>query len=179
MSIPYHPPLVFGNDTYALDHLDPHEMIVGSTKAAKDLCIRIRYTNHCFSRGHKPETDPPDAMILPDRSRGIRVFDPTRYALSKSLPEFMLRLTLPKARVYQPTARRNWLHSIPIESDLGPYHVFFEIRRAPKDESQDLNLTVESAYPQAGRAPPQVLGPMRFELLAGKVYRGEPTTTRR
>jgi hypothetical protein len=175
--MPYHSPLIVGSVTYAFDHLEPHELTVPSNKAAKDLIVRIRYNDHCFSEGYDPEKHPDGCFFLPGSS--TRVFDETRYSLSLGLPGLMSSLAHPQATVEQPSSRRNWLRSVTIQSGLGPYHIFFELRRAPRGDRQDLNLIVESAYPQGAYAAPQTVGEMRFNILVGKVYLGEPTTTRR
>jgi len=72
--------------------------------------------------------------------------------------------------------------SIRVDNPTGPYHVFFEIRRAgvAMRSRQDLNLIVESAYPQDRlRHAPVLKGHMNFHLLCGKIYREERVSTRR
>ncbi len=82
----------------------------------------------------------------------------------------------------QTAQERNWLHTVKVDDPAGPYHVFFELRRAAVESRhlQDLNLVVESAYPQGDvRRAPAVRGSMGFILLCGKVYKGESAATRR
>jgi len=73
------------------------------------------------------------------------------------------------------------VHSVSVATAAGPYHIFFVLRRASQSDRklQDLNMTIESAYPQRGQPAPQVRGRIGFTLLAGKVFLGEPVATRR
>lgn len=60
--------------------------------------------------------------------------------------------------------------------------IFFELRRTvPKRRQlQDLDMVVESAYPaDPNRPEPNILGPVRFALLAGSLFLGKTITTRR
>ena len=182
MPPPYHRSLTIAGQIYDFPHLEPFQLVVASQKVGRLLRIHVRFTTHCFSEGFDPTIHAQSAFTFPDAAGRPRVFSPVRYALSRQLPDALRRLDHPKAQVRQTTQRRNWLHSIMVSSPAGPYHIFFELRRAPADERplQDLNLTVESAYPQdAAKPPPSVLGATSFLLLAGKIYKGEPTATRR
>lgn len=182
MTLPYHQPLTVSGQTYDFLHLEPFQMVVASQKAGRPLRIHVRFTTHCFSEGFNPATHPQSVLTFPDAAGRPRVFSGVRYDLSRHLPGTLQQLNHAKAQVWQTTQRRNWVHSIMVASPAGPYHIFFELRRAPADERnlQDLNLTVESAYPQdPTKPPPAVLGPMGFLLLAGKTYKGEPIATKR
>lgn len=182
MPPPYHRPLTIAGQIYDFPHLEPFQLTVVSQKVGRPLRIHVRFTTHCFSENFDPAAHPQSVFTFPDAGRRPRVFSLVRYDLSKQLPGALQQLNHPKAQVRQTTQRRNWLHSIMVSSPAGPYHVFFELRRAPADERelQDLNLTVESAYPQDPTKPaPGVLGQIGFLLLAGKIYKGEPTATRR
>ena len=101
--------------------------------------------------------------------------------MSLRLPAFVAALSDPKMKVRQTTARRNYLHSVELETTEGPYHIFFEISRSRQANRRDydLDLVVESAYLQGGAKAPATLQPIEFVLLAGKVYLGEPVTTKR
>jgi len=62
------------------------------------------------------------------------------------------------------------------------YRIFFDLRRSVSERRrfQDLDMVVESAYPaDPARVAPNVLGRMNFALLAGNVFTGRSTSTRR
>lgn len=181
MTSSYHPPLTVAGQTYDFPHLEPFQMAVVSERAGRQVRIHVRFTNHCFSESIDAAAHPTNTFTFPDAGGRPRVFSADRYTLSRQLPAALQMLNHPKARVRQTTQRRNFLHSVAVESPVGPYHIFFELRRAQADERhlQDLNLIVESAYSQGERAPPATLGPISFVLLVGKVYKGEPIATKR
>lgn len=181
VSAPYHPPLTIAGQTYAFPHLEPFQMAVASQKVGRPLSIHVRFTNHCFSVALETAAQPQGAHSFPDGGGRPRVFCPVRYGLSRQLPVVVQQLNHPAAKVRQTVQRRNWLHSVQVVGPAGPYLIFFEIRRASQDKRhlQDLDLIVESAYPQGASQPPALLGSMNFVLLAGKTYMGEPVATRR
>lgn len=178
MASPYHLPLVLGAQTVDFAHLEPFSFEFESTLAKTDLVVHVTFTNHCFSKEYTPEEHPNDEPILYDGGRRPRTFCTVRYGLSHGLPAVIRELQHPRCKVWQTAARRNWAYSITVDDPQGPYHVFFEIRRAGKGLPQDLNLVVESAYHQTSGAP-NLLGSMNFLLLCGKVYLNQPVATRR
>ena len=153
---------------------------VDSAKAGRPLQIHVRFTNHCFSESFDPTLHGPDVTTIPNQ-RPLRVFSPTRYGLSQMLPATIQGMTGLQTQVQQTVAERNWVHSVSVATAAGPYHIFFVLRRANQSDRklQDLNMTIESAYPQRGQPAPQVRGRIGFTLLAGKVFLGEPVATRR
>lgn len=183
MNAPYFEPLTIADQTYDLGHLEPFSINVDSKKAGKVLNVRVRFTCHCYTVGFKEELHQPGHPVLKDMGGRERLFCPIRYRLSFDLPAIVQGLQDGRANVKQTTRLRNWAHSLVIEDPQGPYHVFFEVRRAAKHGNrikQDLDLTVESAYhedPTMG--PPALRGNMRFNILCGKVYRGEPVATQK
>lgn len=181
-STPFFPPLIIASKSYEFKHLEPFTMSFHSNKAAKNLRVNVRFSNHCFT--HSPvleETYSPD-FLLPDHAGRERVFCPIRYNLSHSLEELVKGLNDPKCKVYQTAARRNFNYSIQIEDPAGPYHLFFEVSKATgeKKKMQDLSLFVESAYPElpVGDAP-KLLGRIGFQLLCTNIYLNKPTSTKR
>jgi len=178
----YFESVVVEGKTFALDHLEPFTFNVDSERAKKTLRIHVTFSSHCFTRSHEPENDAPGVPIFPDHMGRPRVFCRTRYRLSLALPELIKGLGGPRVKVMETAAQRNWAYSIRVEDPAGPYHVFFEVRRAGKEhrDREDLRLVVESAYHQdSGQPPPKLRGVMAFVLLCGKVYLGEPASTRR
>ena len=165
----YHSPIIHGGQSYDCSHLDPFVFSLYSQKVKKDLRIQVRFSDHCFT----------EAIYKGSRER---IFNLIRWNLSFQLNAYIHRLTHPKLSVYQTAERRNWVHSITIESPQGPYHIFFELTRTPahKRGFQDLELFVESAYPENPESgSPNVIGSMAFVILCGKTYLGEKIATRR
>ncbi len=157
-------------------------MKVESLKAGKELSILVRFMSHCFSKKYEPSAHAEGDSVLHDAAGRRRSFCPTRYGLSMRLPVLIRSLNHPKASVFQTARERNWLHSVTVADDQSDYHIFFELRRAASAASDgvDLNLIVESAYPQdPSRNKPAIRGAMGFILLCGKTYVGEPVATRR
>ncbi len=140
--------------------------------------VHVTFSNHCFSTRYDQALHPAGERILLDHAQRQRSFCMTRYRLSLSLPPVIKGLNHPQAKVSETAAMRNWAYSIMIEDPSGPYHVFFELRRAAEGKPQDLNLVVESAYHQTEK-PPRLFGKMGFMLLCGKVYLRQPTSTKR
>ena len=173
----YFPALTIDAQTYTFDHLDPFSFSFHSQLAKRDLTIHVTYSNHCFSRGYVPEYHLLGEAVIGHGARA-RFFCATRYRLSLELPAVVASLNQPHVKVWQTAAQRNWFYSIRIENPEGPYHVFFEVRRAASDRPQDLNLVVESAYHQT-EAAPKVFGRMGFMLLCSKIYLRQPITTKR
>lgn len=179
----YHRPLQIRAQVYDLAHLDPFQFEVSSTKVPRPLRVNVRFTNHCFSEAFDPIKHADDEPVIPDGAKR-RAFCPDRYALSPRLPGLIRGLSNPAARVYETAARRNWMHAAIVEVPVvgTRYQIFFELRRtAPvRRHLQDLDMVVESAYPaDPNRPEPNILGPVRFALLAGSLFVGKPVTTRR
>lgn len=182
MHKPYFAPLVIEGQTYCLAHLNPFQLVLPSERVRKDLRIHVRFTNHAFTAAYDAAAHNPAHPVIDDHGGRPRLFCDVRYALSHTLPSVISGFTHPATKVHQTAAQRNWAHVTQIETPKGPYYVFFELRRAQREDRhlQDLNLVVESAYPQDPSMPaPQLSGRMAFGLLCSKVYAGEPVSTRR
>ena len=182
MSAPYFLPICIGDETFDFSHLEPFTLDVDSEKAGRTLVVHVRFTAHCFTKGYSAETHPDGEPILRDHGGRERTFCRTRYALSSKLRGLIESLAYPRVKVWQTAERRNWAHSVTVDTPKGPYHVFFELRKAPGgcQYKQDLNLVVESAYPEdPALGKPNLLGNMAFVLLCGKVFLRESVATRR
>jgi len=178
----YFPPLIIKGESVDLLHLEPFTFELESQLVKKKLRVHVTFSNHCFSRGYDSSIHPAGEPIIDVGSERQRTYCPTRYRLSHSIPALIRGLAeSPKIKVWETAAERNWCYSILMEDPSGPYHVFFEIRRAGKDRQQwqDLQLVVESAYHQDTGNWPKLKGSMTFVLLCGKTYLGQPTTTKR
>ncbi|MEQ3291563.1 hypothetical protein [Klebsiella oxytoca] len=178
----YFPDLTVSGVHYELTHLNPFVMAVKSDMAKKELKVHVRFTNHCFTKGYDRYGHPEGDPIIPDHSGNDRTFCPIRYRLSLKLPAIINSLINPQERVFQTAAKRNWAYSVTVEDPAGPYHLFFEIRKAAQHERhlQDLNIVVESAYHEdKAYGPPNLLGKVGFVVLCGKVFCRKPLATKR
>ena len=139
--------------------------------AQKTLRVRVTFTSHCFSEAYDAATHPPGDTIIDQDTKRWRTYCPVRDQLSKGLSNVIS--TLIDEEVWQSATERNWVYSTTVQVAAGPYHVFFEVKKAPPEQRtwQDVNLIVESAYPQSG-APPAVRGKKPFALVCGEEYTG-------
>ncbi|WP_248744162.1 MULTISPECIES: hypothetical protein [unclassified Pseudomonas] len=174
----YFPALTIGGQTYDFSHLEPFTFAIPSELAKRELRVHVTFSSHCFTQGYDAATHPVGEPIILDGAKRQRTFCAIRYRLSLVLPTVIKGLNNPQAKVRETAAMRNWAYSMTIQDPSGPYHVFFEVRRAAEDKPQDLNLVVESAYHQTDK-PPKLFGKMGFMLLCGKVYMRQPTSTKR
>jgi hypothetical protein len=174
--------LILDGEVISLDHLNAFTFSVSSTAVGKSLRVGVRFSNHCFTRAYDAEVDGGEAISLRDAGGRQRTFCAIRYRLSLGLPTLISSFADSRVRVFQTAERRNWVYSMSIDSPQGPYHLFFELRRTPVINRQrwDLNMVVESAYPENPLlGPPAILGRVSFVLLCAKVYSGKPVSTRR
>lgn len=179
---PYFPSLTAGGIDYSFQHLEPFTFSFESLSARRELRVRVRYSNHCFTHAYDAQSAPYAFPILLDQGKRERVFCPVRYSLSMGLNSVINDMNHAKVKVYETQTRRNWTHSIAVDAPAGPYHLFFNIEKAAKDEKryQDINMFIESAYPEqpVGDAP-AVIGRIGFQLLCTNVYLNKPTSTKR
>lgn len=173
----YFPPLTIGALSYTFDHLNPFTFIFHSQMAKRELSVHVTFSNHCFSKAYLPASHPEGEPII-DFGAKARSFCSTRYRFSLQLPAIVTSLNQPHIKVWQTATQRNWAYSIRVEDPAGPYHLFFEIRRAAQLTPQNLNLVVESAYHQT-ESPPKLFGRIGFQLLCSKVYLRRAIATRR
>ena len=183
LTVHYHPTLQLHGRDYDLSHLDPFRFEVNSAKVARPLRINVRFTNHCYSELFDPARHSPDEPVIVDGKRRRR-FNQDRYALSHRLPGLIRGLTDRGVHVHETASPRNWVYSVSAEFPIAGsrYHVFFDLRRttAERRRLQDLDMVVESAYPENPDKPaPNILGRVSFLLLAGGLYMGNLVTTRR
>lgn len=179
---PFFPQLSINSQTYEFDHLEPFTMAFNSQSASKILKVNVRFSNHCFTHAPQDKTQYAPEIILPDHGGRNRIFCQIRYRLSYMLGDVVRSLNNPKCKVYQTAVRRNFCYSIEIDNPKGPYHLFFEISKATGGASkmQDLNLFVESAYPEEPLGtPPDVVGRIGFQLLCSKVFLRQKVSTKR
>jgi hypothetical protein len=175
----YFSPVWVGGRRVALSHLDPFTMNLQSEKLGKLLRVAVTFSTHCFSetRGKIPHPDG-DTVIDHDTAKP-RTFCPIRYELSKQLPDIVRGLET--KTITLTSFQRNWVHTLLIERPEGPYHVFLEIQRAPRERRtwQDLEVVIESAYHQTDK-PPAVSGsPRAFMVVCADIYAPPPQRPQR
>ena len=86
MPVPYHAHLSNHGRRFAFAHLEPFQMDIDSLKAGRILRVHVRFTMHCFTRGHEVATHPADEPVLHDAGGRPRMFCIVRFDLSARLP---------------------------------------------------------------------------------------------
>lgn len=169
---------------YDLSHMrgPTFELAIAATARFPALILRIEveFTSHCVSFGPKDgETLDFDALgqdrrIL-DHRQVARAFCFDRYRWSLSLPTLVRTLD---GHFCNFTGQGNWLviRAIDDQGREVDYEIYFRLRRHDKHA---LRMVVESAYVRAPGTPgPGVphdrKGRIRFQVMAAKVFRGEP-----
>jgi hypothetical protein len=176
--VDYHHPITIEDNVYSFGYLNPFEHIFYSEKAKKQIRVIIKFSNHCFTKACENSNE--NTQIIKDSGNRDRVFCPIRYQASTQLPTIIQQLLEANAKVWQTQQERNWVHTVTIQTPQGPYHVFFEVKRATKHDRADLRISVESAYPEdPQRGPPGVRGNMRIETLCTNTFLGRPISTKR
>lgn len=157
--------------TLDLAHLEPRTLILSSQKLSRELQIKIRFSNHCFTCKFKDGLHAASQLIMDHKQR--RAYDAERHHLSFRLPGIVDNL--PSAAVHLTPTDRNYVYIANIAMEDGrQYPMYFNLRRASQKHSADLLMFVESAYPVADRR--QVLAgttKISFPILCAKIYRGE------
>ena len=178
--MPYHQPVIVGNVTHNLDHLDPVTFNTPSEKLRREIVTWCRFTTHVFTRQPAAADRGP---FLVDEGRRQRVFCPDRYSLSMSLPRIMRMMQDPGCYVTETAAERNWLHraEVEIETAAGPvaYQVFFAVKKARRADRHDVEMTVESAYAFDPARPPPVRGRMVIAGLLTATVEGRTPHTQK
>lgn len=169
---------------YDLTHMrgPVFELAIAATTRylALTLRIEVEFTSHCVSFGPKPgETLDFDVLghdrLILDHRAVARAFCFNRYRWSLSLPALVQTLNDHYCNF---TGHGNWLviRSIDDQGQAVDYEIYFRLRR---HEGNTLRMVVESAYVRlAGTPGPGVpherKGRVRFQVMAAKVFRGEP-----
>lgn len=136
-------------------------------KQLKTVAVGVRYSCHCYTRSPKANELYDQELVILDHTK-VRLFDLTRYELSKSLPELLV--TLPDSKVFH-TGHHN-LVRIQVGDVIGhpaPYFVFLSLKR--KGKSVDLH--VESAYPgDLIEDKEKYTKPIRFRVALRNAFEG-------
>lgn len=156
-----------------LSHLDPLTLTFESRKVGKVLRVAVTFSSHCFSASYGEFPHPPGDTVIRDGKK-MRTFCPTRYRLSKVLPDVIR--SLPTKKVILAAHETTWVHTLTIQDPSGPYHLFLTIKRSASEKRtwQDVDVIVESAYHQT-RGAPNTSGSWRpFVVVCGEAYLSHP-----
>jgi hypothetical protein len=126
--------------------------------------VLVSYGLHCFARELQPG-DHPDFHI-PDNGK-FRCMCPSRTALSKNLPGIIRAAAKGLAFFSQD---KNMLLVEELDGRLGPYAVFFNVRKSRK-RGLDVVMFVASAYEKPGL--PERLSAVPFIALIAKAAKGQ------
>jgi hypothetical protein len=177
---PYFPNLIVEGNTYEFTHLNAFHMSFYSMNAKKDLRLYVVFTNHCFTISYIGGMPTNGMPIIDVNTPRPRLFCPIRYQLSKDLPDIINKMNNGKVKVHETATRRNFVHSIKIESPSGPYHLFIDIKKGTEKDRDhhDIKVVIESAYHQ-DEEPPKLLGKIGFHILCTNKYLKKKTSTQR
>jgi hypothetical protein len=139
------PAFTHAGTVYDLSHLDPSvvQYVQPGTgeDAAKVYNVNVIYTQHCFTRDI-PHGDYDKALTCKD-GREVRLFDVSRWELSKRLPGIVRALT------ERPCRHANENNFVTVEAitgdgDVVEYDIFFVASKAMRPGF--INLIIQSAY---------------------------------
>ncbi|SCB04326.1 MULTISPECIES: hypothetical protein [Xanthomonas translucens group] len=169
----YFPQLVVSGQRVDLSHLDPLTITFESEKVGKALRVAVTFTNHCFSASYGEIPHPAGDTVIWDGKK-MRTFCPTRYRLSKELPDLIR--AMPEKKVILAAHETTWVHTLTIKDPSGPYHLFLTIKRSAKEKRtwQDVDVIVESAYQETRNAPTTTGSWRPFVLVCGEAYLANP-----
>lgn len=131
---------------YDLRHLHPTTLTYvqpsDSNSPERIYLVDIQFGLHCFTRGIGVEGAADRTMLYSD-ARESRIFDFSRYELSKRLPSLVRNLT--RCKCYH-TNHGNFftVYLIGDGKEKDRYEVYFALSRSTR--SKVLNLFVQSAY---------------------------------
>lgn len=172
-------PFTYQDTTYDLSHLHPKliEVVQPATadKPARTYKVQLIYGLHTFTRGLKPKEEADKSLIYCD-TRECRVFDVSRYELSKRLPEIVEHLH--ERKCYH-SGKGNFfvVELVGEQGQRVEYEIYFEASRSA--QRGILNLYVQSAYirddDHRGSQPKKK--PIRFEILLFNVQSNKPIKT--
>ncbi|WP_418115810.1 heat-shock protein (plasmid) [Xanthomonas oryzae pv. oryzae] len=176
MRTEYFPPVVVNGQRVDLSHLDPLTITFESLKVGKALRVAVTFTNHCFSASYGEIPHPPGDAVIRDGGGGgkMRTFCPTRYRLSKVLPDLIR--SMPEKKVILAAHETTWVHTLTINDPSGLYHLFLTIKRSSKEKRtwQDVDVIVESAYHETRNAPTTTGSWRPFVVVCGEAYLANP-----
>ena len=170
------PPITINGAALDLSHLAPMKRMVTielPPNHKKTVPIEFYFTSHCYSRRLKAGEQAPAGQLIREGSRKDprnRVFDQTRYDLSKKLVKLLDDLIQTNGHVSK-TKRHNFFRV----TDDGTGTQYFIIMHAKKitepNRPKSLEVVVESAYPDDPNKPsPHANGGRRFGEMLGEAW---------
>lgn len=75
----------------------------------------------------------------------------------------------------------SWIHTLAVENPDGPYHLFLTVKRSSNEKRawQDIDVIVESAYPETRNAPTTTGSWRPFVLVCGEAWLSNPHKPKR
>jgi hypothetical protein len=139
-------PITIDGILYDLTHLHPktltYQQPPKNNQPERTYTVDIFFGLHCFTKGVRPEI-PVDQKLAYSDARETRIFDITRYELSKRLPDLVEKLG--ESKCYHTSHGNFFTIEIIINGeDRLQYEVYFALTRSSKRGK--LNLWVQSAY---------------------------------
>lgn len=128
------------NAEYPLDHLDACKLVFQHPKRNERYTLFFTFSHHVFTRGIKSDESPDVIDIYPFPS-DKRLFDKTRYELSKHLPQIIA--TLPNQFCYHGGYSRYC--SCKIKQDNG-IEIYYQVVYRVWKEHGKIRFHIESAY---------------------------------
>ena len=171
-------PFTHNGITYDLSHLHPQTTTITQSATAgkpeRVFNLVVFYSLHCFTRAIANWEVPDPALYYSD-SRETRIFDVSRYELSKRLPQIIAELA--QRKCYH-SGKGNFFVVELVDAASGAreeYEVFFTASRSSTRGL--LNLFVQSAYIRDQghlSARPAPRKPIRIEILLHNIQAGKP-----
>lgn len=153
--------------TYTLGHLNSFDVtfegLDPSTGGETRFDVRVSFDDHCYTVGIDPNEPHDPAAVVSRTGHQVRLFDPKRYALSRTLPNLIKSLM---TRTCYFGDQDNF---VTIDLSSGEkYNVYFQVFKAA--DRPRLRLSVRSAYI---REQQDKLGRVAFGLILKNTQQGK------
>jgi hypothetical protein len=140
---------------YDLGHLRQTITVFGWTHAKEkmQLSVRVRYSDHCYSREHYGQKEPEGSYII-TTGKWPRLFCPIRHDHSLCLPSLFGDIFKKPTEQVRLTAEDNWsIFRLQMPSPMQPgerYSIFFRAKphSVAADGTYYVDVYIESAYPR-------------------------------
>ncbi|MEL7477989.1 MAG: heat-shock protein [Pseudomonadota bacterium] len=159
-------PFTYNGKTYNLDHLEARKHKFEHPERDESYTIHFTISNHAFTRSIGKNEVVAEEQIYP-YPKDRRVFDETRYNLSKHLPQIIE--TLPKQFCYHGGHSRYCSCKL---KDNDGNDIFYQVVYRAWKKSGKMRFHVESAYPLDGR--PSRPKKVDFWVICHNLLRDKP-----